>query len=135
MLEKSIIRDKNVIKQVHSFDGMVRHRGIYPTDIDGIIDYNGEACIILEGKYGQAKIPIGQQKLLEVLCNTYKEAGKDAVCFVYNHNIPTHDVVIVANQKVSKMFYDGIWYPVVGATVIQMIERYESFVRKKNIEI
>lgn len=37
-------------KQLISYEGLERHRKITPTDIDGVIDYNGNAFIFLEGK-------------------------------------------------------------------------------------
>ena len=47
------------------FKGLELDGGIYPTDIDGIIEYRDSEYIILEVKHSKAKVPWGQRLCLQ----------------------------------------------------------------------
>ena len=47
--ERGKIRNENHAKQLNDFSGLLRRRGITPTDIDGLIDYSGRAFIHWKG--------------------------------------------------------------------------------------
>lgn len=47
------------MKQLIDFKGLELDGGIYPTDIDGIIEYRDSEYIILEVKHSKAKVPWG----------------------------------------------------------------------------
>lgn len=49
------------MKQLIDFKGCAVDGGMYPTDIDGVIEYKDSKYIIFEVKYGDSEIPIGQR--------------------------------------------------------------------------
>lgn len=54
---KSRILNPKRMKQLIDFKGLELDGGIYPTDIDGIIEYRDSEYIILEVKHSKAKVP------------------------------------------------------------------------------
>lgn len=56
---KSRILNPKRMKQLIDFKGIELDGGIYPTDIDGIIEYRDSEYIILEVKHSKAKVPWG----------------------------------------------------------------------------
>ena len=64
-LDRGEIKHKDRARQLLMFSGMIRRRGITPTDLDGIIDYNGKAFVLLEGKFHGAPFLKGQKLALE----------------------------------------------------------------------
>jgi hypothetical protein len=49
--ERGKIRNEKYAKQLNDFRGLLRRRGITPTDIDGLIDYNGKAFIFQSKRF------------------------------------------------------------------------------------
>jgi len=47
---RGLIKYPSRYKQLISFEGLERHRKITPTDIDGLIDYAGNAFFYMECK-------------------------------------------------------------------------------------
>ena len=83
---------------------------ITPTDIDGIIDYKNRLWIIIEMKYGNAKLPFGQRLALERLCDDLASGGKQAIVFIARHFVDNADNEIPAEKTVvSEYRYDGTW--------------------------
>lgn len=103
----SRIRDRDKAKQLVNFSGMQLGQGIYPTDIDGLIEYKDTLYILFEIKYKSPFLPAGQKLALERVVNDFTKAGKDAVVFVATHNVwnPYHD--IRAEECVVERFYYG----------------------------
>ena len=58
---ESRIHNKRKMKQLIDFKGCAMDGGMYPTDIDGVIEYKDSKYIIFEVKYGDSEIPIGQR--------------------------------------------------------------------------
>ena len=103
--KKDELKYKSRARQINSFLGLIRRRNITPTDIDGIIDYNGKAFIILEGKHSDAELPKGQRMALENLANAILDGNKRVVVIVFRHHV--HDVnddIIVSKQNVSELY-------------------------------
>lgn len=128
MFERGEIRNEHFAGILNNFGGMQRHRKITPTDIDGIIDYNGNAFIILEGKFKDTEMPAGQKFALQHLCDAINAGGKYAICLVFTHNCAAGDQVQVADCIVTKVYYNGNWTsPKDAQTVIQFVERIENY--------
>jgi len=120
---KIIFRDRAL--QVNDFSNLVRHRGITPTDIDGYIDYNGQAFLFLEGKYMGADLPTGQRISFEHLVN---KISAPAACIVFEHQTEIGQDVEVSACMVREYYYAGMWYKVNDfRTVIEQIENFEHF--------
>ena len=65
---ESRIHNKRKMKQLIDFKGCAVDGGMYPTDIDGVIEYKDSKYIIFEVKYGDSEIPIGQRLALQRMC-------------------------------------------------------------------
>jgi hypothetical protein len=135
--ERGNIKFKGRAKQLNSFSGMIRRRNITPTDIDGIIDYNGKAFVILEGKYGDAELPKGQKMALENLANTILSANKRVVVIIYRHFIhDTNQEIIVSKQIVSDIYFKRKWDKItVEKNVLEVIEMFENHCDNNNYQI
>jgi hypothetical protein len=135
--ERGNIKFKGRAKQLNSFSGMIRRRNITPTDIDGIIDYNGKAFVILEGKYGDAELPKGQKMALENLANTILSANKRVVVIIYRHFIhDTNQEINVSKQIVSDIYFKRKWDKItVEKNVLEVIEMFENHCDNNNYQI
>ena len=135
--ERGNIKFKGRAKQLNSFNGMIRRRNITPTDIDGIIDYNGKAFVILEGKYGDAELPKGQKMALENLANTILSANKRVVVIIYRHFIhDTNQEINVSKQIVSDIYFKRKWDKItVEKNVLEVIEMFENHCDNTNYKI
>lgn len=130
------IRNESRAKQINSFSGLLRRRGITPTDIDGLIDYNGKAFIILEGKYGDAQIPMGQKLALANLANAINEGGKQVVVLVFRHYVELPEQVDVSAQVVTEYFYNKQWRAIrEQLNVLEAIAKFETFCENKDLII
>lgn len=122
-------------KQLHSFEGLIRRRGITPTDIDGVIEYtSGKAFVLIEGKTLDAPFPKGQKQALESMADKWQESGSEAILILFQHTVPVDEIVIVATQKVTDYYYQKAWHkPVKDTTVLEAIEFFEHHCQRKNI--
>jgi molybdate-binding protein len=101
------------MKQLVDFKGLAIDGSIYPTDIDGLIEYKDSKYIIFEIKYGDADVPFGQRLALQRMVDDFIKVGKQAVAFICEHAVrDTHKPVVAAWCKVREI-YDGLenkWY-------------------------
>jgi hypothetical protein len=136
-IKRGDIKYKARAKQINSFSGMIRRRNITPTDIDGIIDYNGNAFVILEGKYGDAEIPKGQRMALENLANAILLGKKKVLVIIFRHYVNnTNEEIIVSNQLASEIYFKRKWFQICfNKTVLELIEIFEKDCDNKNFFI
>ena len=87
---ESRIHNKRKMKQLIDFKGCAVDGGMYPTDIDGVIEYKDSKYIIFEVKYGDSEIPIGQRLALQRMVDdftksaymfSYGQESKQASCY------------------------------------------------------
>lgn len=57
----SKILNPDRMKQLIDFRGLELDGGIYPTDIDGLIEYHDNEYIIIEVKHGKPKFRLGSE--------------------------------------------------------------------------
>lgn len=123
-------------KQLMLFDGLVRHRGISPTDIDGLIDYNGNAFILLEGKLAGTPLLYGQKMAIENLSKAIIDGGKECVALVFEHQTKASEDIIIKNCLVREVYSLGYWRnPKSNISVIQAVELLEEYFKGKKIDI
>jgi len=84
--------------------GLLRVRGIYPTDIDGLIDYGGRSFVYMEGKTITAQLKKGQKMALENIVNSHNKAGHTSVAIIYRHNTRVSEDIQVKSCFVSAVF-------------------------------
>ena len=91
--DKSLIRNRNLVKQVLDFTGLQNGK-MHPSDIDAVLEYDNDALILMEVKRKGRKIPTGQRLLLERLNDSWHNQDKAIVLKVVhqfddeNMNIP-----------------------------------------------
>lgn len=132
--ERGKIRNENHAKQLNDFSGLLRRRGITPTDIDGLIDYNGKAFIFLEGKHANTALPMGQKMALENIAKAIQDAKREVIIFVFRHNVEQSQQITVADQLVTEIYYQRRWFPPTKKlNVLDAIIIFESLCEKKGI--
>jgi len=105
-MTESRINNPRGMKQLVDFKGLELGDGIYPTDIDGIIEYKDSEYIIFEIKYHTAEFPLGQRLALQRMVDDFARAGKEAVAFVCDHFVDSsEDPVVAARCKVREIYY------------------------------
>lgn len=131
--QRGNIKHKARAQQINSFSGLLRRRNITPTDIDGLIDYNGKAFIILEGKYGDAEIPKGQRMALENLANAMVDGNKQVTVIVFRHNInDVNEDVKVSEQSVTQVYFERKWFTITTKNVLEVIDKFEKYCDDNN---
>jgi hypothetical protein len=131
--QRGNIKHKARAQQINSFSGLLRRRNITPTDIDGLIDYNGKAFIILEGKYGDAEIPKGQKMALEHLANAMVDGNKQVTVIVFRHNInDVNEDVKVSEQSVTQVYFKRKWFTITTKNVLEVIDKFEKYCDDNN---
>lgn len=132
------IKFKQRYKQLNDFSGILRRRGITPTDIDGVIDYNGKAFFFLEGKHEDAQMPNGQKIALQNIVDAIQETGREAILVLYTHSHSPDQIVDVALQVVTMFYYKKQWNKPKKqqTTVLYAVEAFESFCEQsKNLNL
>lgn len=119
------------MKQLIDFIGLDIDGYIYPTDIDGIIEYKDSEYIIFEIKHAKATTPIGQKLALQRMVDDFTKVGKQAVVFICEHNIfDSDETVIAADCYVREIYYgkEKEWRaPDKKITVKDAVNRFQRF--------
>lgn len=94
------------MKQLIDFKGLEVDGYIYPTDIDGLIEYKDSEYILFEVKYGSAEVPLGQKLAIQRMVGDFTKVGKQAVAFVCEHTVrDANKPVVAAWCKVREIYY------------------------------
>ena len=100
-------------QQINDFSGLLFGK-ITPTDIDGLIEYNNKAYVILEVKYDGKDLPFGQRLAIQRMVDDFRNSGKQALALVVNHGIEdTSKHVPVADCMVRELYHskENRWRP------------------------
>lgn len=92
---ESRIHNKRKMKQLIDFKGCAMDGGMYPTDIDGVIEYKDSKYIIFEVKYGDSEIPIGQRLALQRMVDDFTKSGKQAIVLICSHTVKNPNKPVV----------------------------------------
>lgn len=104
--EGSRIKNSYYAKQLIDFQGLELDGGIYPTDIDALIEYHDTEYILLEVKFEKAKVPYGQRLAIQRMVDDFTKAGKRAIALVAEHcDSDPRKPVIAANCRVRELYY------------------------------
>ena len=94
------------MKQLIDFKGLGVDGYIYPTDIDGLIEYKDSEYILFEVKYGSAEVPLGQKLAIQRMVDDFTKVGKQAVAFVCEHTVrDANKPVVAAWCKARELYY------------------------------
>lgn len=130
---KSRIQNPYRMKQLIDFQWLDVDGYIYPTDIDGLIEYKDSEYIIFEIKYGGAEVPVGQKLALQRMVDDFTKVGKQAVAFVCEHTVrDAEKPVIAAWCKVREIYYgkEKQWRaPDAEITVREAVDNFQRYSR------
>lgn len=130
---KSRILNPYRMRQLIDFQGLDIDGYIYPTDIDGLIEYKDSEYIIFEIKHGDAEVPFGQRLALQRMVDDFTKIGKQAVVFICEHSVrDANKPVIAAWCKVRKIYYggEGQWRePLHEITVRDAVDSFQKYSR------
>lgn len=122
------------MKQLIDFKGLELDNGIYPTDIDGLIEYHDSEYILLEVKHKDARVPYGQRLAIQRMVDDFTKAGKKAVAIVCEHKVDDTDKpVVAAFCKVRELYYGGEhkWRPPDSPmNVRQAIDKFRKYAKQ-----
>ena len=108
-------RDRS--KQTYDFSGLC-FGNITPTDIDMLIEYKNRAYVILEIKYGDAKLPAGQDLALTRLTDDLEHSGKSTLCIIASHETSNcNEDIDTAKTVVRSYRYKGHWWRDWGVSI------------------
>ena len=127
-------------KQLISFEGLERHRHITPMDIDGFIDYAGNAFFYmeckLESKYIETGLDMGQKYAIEHIIDAHIMANKMAAAIIFIHNSNPDEIIMARDMIVKEFYFDHKWRMANDScTVLDAIEWFEKHCKKLNIYI
>lgn len=132
---KSRIKNPTRMKQLIDFRGLELDSGIYPTDIDGLIEYHDTEYILIEVKHGNTRVPIGQKIAMQRMVDDFTKIGKQAVAIVCEHRVDDADKpVIAAICRVREIYYGGEhkWRPPdKRMTVREFIDSFQKYSASK----
>ena len=106
---RGVIQYREWSKQIIDFSGL-RYGNITPTDIDGYIDFHNQLTILMEFKYGNAKLPYGQKLAYQRMIDDIEKSGKPAYLLVCSHNIELAKDVPAAYTYVKGIYHKKKWY-------------------------
>jgi hypothetical protein len=134
--DRGKIKYPNRYKQPISYEGMMRRRKITPTDVDGLIDYNGVSFVYIEGKHKDAPLEAGQRKAIEHIVNSHVKAGHPSCAIIFRHECDANTTIIAKDQLVDRIYYQYKWEPPkYTCTVLGFIEKWEGYWDSKNVKL
>lgn len=126
-----LIQNRSRAKQLIDFSNL-KFGNIYPTDIDGLVEYKNKAIALFELKHGDTEMPEGQRLALRRMIDDSRAAGKQAVLFVCEHHVDDCNVDVDASQAiVRKFYYNGEWYEGHGATLKEKLSSFIKYVDRR----
>ena len=104
----SLINNRNKVKQVVDFTG-VQNGKLHPSDIDGVLEFDNEALILIEVKRKFKRIPTGQRILLERICDSWHKPEKCIVLKVEHEFDDEYQDIPLSQCMVSMVYYKKQW--------------------------
>ena len=130
-MEDSRINNPKKMSQLIDFRGCSVGYGLYPTDIDGLIEYKDSEYILFEVKFAGKPVPIGQRLAIQRMIDDFTKVGKYAVAFVCDHTVKDPDrPIIMARCKVREIYYgkEKRWRaPDRAITVREAIDSFQKY--------
>jgi hypothetical protein len=102
------LKNREQFSQIVSFHSMTYGK-LSPTDFDAFIEFNDKLFIIIETKYLNAQMPLGQRLALERICDAIYESGKIATVLVTSHDTPKDEDIDLGNTTLTKIRWEKKW--------------------------
>lgn len=127
---RGVINHRERARQINDFRNLL-YGSITPTDIDGCIEYQNKAYILIEIKYNDAQMPRGQELAFTRMCDDFTRAGKMAILILAEHYVDDWEKdVDVAMCIVRKYYFKFKWYDNFNGTVKNLTDRFIQSVNK-----
>lgn len=130
--EESRIKQPHYAKQLIDFCGLELDGGLYPTDIDALIEYKDMEYILIEIKYKKKRMPFSQRIAIQRMVDDFTKAGKRAIALVAEHDSSDPEIpVIAANCRVRELYYgeENIWRsPVCEMNVREAVDGFRGII-------
>ena len=128
--EGSRIKNPYYAKQLIDFQGLGLDGGLYPTDIDALIEYHDMEYILVEVKYKNKRVPYSQKLAIQRMIEDFTKAGKRAIALIAEHyESDPRKPVIAASCKVRELYYgkECQWRaPTYDITVRQAVDSFRN---------
>ena len=108
--KRGLILNRERAKQIIDYSGIKFDRKISPTDIDGLVEYDNKAYVLMEFKYRGNTMPYGQSLAMTRMIDDFTAQGKESAFLVCEHNVtnPEEDID-AAKATVREVYYEGKW--------------------------
>lgn len=103
-----MIENEDRLRQVVDFEGL-KFGKLYPTDVDGVLEYRNKGYILLEFKCGDACLSQGQRIALTRMVDDLSKV-KPAILFVARHKTRVCDTVDAGKCVVTNYYWNGMWH-------------------------
>ena len=122
------LKNREQFDQIVSFDSMTFGK-LSPTDFDGFLEFNDKVFIIIETKYQDAQMPLGQRLALERICDAIYESGRISTVMVTSHNTPKDENIDLGNTTLTKIRWQKKWVVIksgekLNFAIKKLIEKY-----------
>ena len=116
------------IKQIVSFEGL-DFKGSHPTDIDGLLEFNGKLFIFFEIKLKGTDLPKGQRIAYENIAIMLSQIANCVVIVSEHSCYDTKETIIAANTIVKEYWHQGGWIDNSGVewTLKELINRIMKY--------
>ena len=105
--EAMLIKNREYAGQLKDFSGLQEGK-LYPTDIDGFIDFSDRLFIFIECKFINSHLKTGQRLALERLCNATHNPPKRHSIVLITHHESKGDIDL-SNSVVTNYFWEREW--------------------------
>lgn len=106
MSVRGTIRNRHFASRLSLFEGL-RWGNITPMDIDGVINFSGEAFVFIETKHRGAPMPAGQRLAYEHLTDLINSTGTPCVTLVASYT--GEGDIVVADCLVTEYRFRNVW--------------------------
>jgi len=119
------IRNQEHARTLRDYSGMAWGR-ITPTDIDGFVEFGDRIFVLIESKYGNAPLSVGQRLALERLADAI---GRTRHCLlvVCTHSTQTNEEIPMHTCIVTQYRSGGIWRtPKSQTTLKEIVDQFKA---------
>ena len=139
-MPRGSINNRERAKQLNDFSNL-QYGTITPTDLDGIIEYQDKAYVLLEIKHGENLIDEwfkpnnGQRIAFERLTDNLQKSGKETICIIATHDVndPEKDVD-AAKTNARRYRRKGKWINCEASTK-EIIDNFLNTINKTKFSL
>ena len=104
---KTLIKNKKYLNQKIDFTGL-ENNNIHPSDIDAVLEFDNDVLILIEVKFKDAIIPVGQKYMLQNIVDSW-HTGKAVVLKLSHNFLDDVQFIPLVECKVEEVYYKGVW--------------------------